>query len=358
MSPRWCSADQLPDWLAATPYTTRAWMLAWRGVRTEPVADSRFLLVHDGTGHATVAPFYLIDGAGSPAWGAFQSEAGLGDIWGGRPVVYGPSPYATYGLDLVSPAHIQAIVAAGVAWAREAGAVAAVFPGLRDPWAWTDAAGGIAVRTTASHQAAVCGSVEAFQASISLAGPRREFGRQWRRGTDAGLRVAVLHGAEMLPLLRAFTRLAAAASARHGTSLYGLDVFGAVAQVPGAVLLAAEHGPELAGGFLCLRHGGTLYLWAAGLDYATHRELHTYGWLFAESVAYAAANGLIMIDAGRGNYDYKRRLGFAQIPLWSVCHLVSPDRELAGSLAEMGRRIAARAAVESSSHTAQALIPR
>jgi CelD/BcsL family acetyltransferase involved in cellulose biosynthesis len=291
-----------------------------------------------------VAPFYLVDG--SPAWGAFEAEAGVGDIWAGRPVVYGPSPYATYGLEVTSPAEIRALVSFGLAWAKEAGAAAAVFPGLHNPLAWTDAAGGIAVRTTGSHQAPVRGSVAAFQASIGSHKARNEFGRQWRRASEAGLRLAVLHGAQMTPVLPAFTRLANAAAERHGVTLYGLDVFRAVSQVPAAVLLAAEHGQDLAGAFLCLRHGSTFYLWAAGLDYATLRELHTYGWLLAESIAYAAATGAAVVDAGRGNYAVKRRFGFTQVPLYSVCHLASPDPGLAASLAEMSHRIAAGPAHE------------
>jgi hypothetical protein len=295
------------------------------------------------------APFYLIDG--SPAWAAFEAEAGVGDTWAGKPVIYGPSPYATYGLDAASPWEIRTVVANGLAWAREAGAVAAVFPGLRHPRAWTEVEGGIAVRTTGSHLAPVRGSMAAFQASIGSGKARQEFGRQWRRANDAGLRLAALSGPEMTPVLPAFTRLASAAAARHGVALYGLDVFHAVAQVPGTVLLAAEHGRELAGGFLCLRQGHTLYLWAAGLDYDKLPELHTYAWLLAESVRYAAATGATEVDAGRGNYLVKRRLGFSQVPLYSVCYLASPDAGLAASLAEMSSRIAAGLAPEPAGST-------
>jgi CelD/BcsL family acetyltransferase involved in cellulose biosynthesis len=313
--------------------------MAWRHVRTEPVRTAQVL--HTGR---VAAPFYLIDG--SPAWAAFEAEARVDDTWAGRPVVYAPSPYATYGLDVTSRAEIRAIVAHGLAWAREMGAVAAVFPGLRNPRAWTEAAGGIAVRTTGSHQAPVRGSVAAFQASIGSPRARKEFGRQWRRASEAGLRLAVLHGAEMTPMLPAFTRLAGAAAARHGVALYGLDVFRAVSQIPAAVLLAAERGRELAGGFLCVRHGSTFYLWAAGLDYAALRELHTYGWLVAESIAYAAAAGAAVIDAGRGNYLVKRRLGFTQIPLYSVCYLTRPDPGRAQALTDLGRLIEAGSAAQ------------
>jgi hypothetical protein len=334
---RWYSADQVPDWPAKHPFGSRAWALAWRHVVTESVRAARVL----HTGRLAV-PFYLIDG--SPAWNAFEAEAGVGDIWRGRPVVYGPSPYATYGLDLTSRAEIKTVVAHGLAWARETGAVAAVFPGLRYPRPWTEAAGGIAVRTTGSHEAPVRGSVDAFQAAIGSPKARKEFGRQLRRASEAGLRLAVLRGTEMVPVLPAFTRLAAAAAARHGVALYNLDVFSAVAQVPGAVLLAAEYGQDLAGAFLCLRHGEALYLWAAGLDYATLPQLHTYRWLFAESIAYAAATGATAIDAGRGNYLVKRRLGLTQVPLYSVCYLTSPDPGRAEALADMGRLIEAGSA--------------
>lgn len=337
MAARWFAADQVPDWPATHPFGSRAWALAWRHVRTDPVRATQVLRAG-----RIAAPFYLIDG--SPAWAAFEAEAGVGDIWAGRPVVYGPSPYATYGLEVTSPADIRTLVAHGLAWARETGAVAAVFPGLRHPRSWTEVKGGIAVRTTGSHVAPVRGSKAAFQASIGSGRARREFGRQWRRANEAGLRLAALRGSEMTPILPAFTRLAGAAAARHGVALYGLDVFRAVAQVPGAVLLAARHGRELAGGFFCLRHGCTLYLWAAGLDYATLPDLHTYGWLLAESIAHAAATGAAVVDAGRGNYLVKRRLGFTQIPLYSVCYLTSPDPGRAEALANMGRLIEAGSA--------------
>jgi hypothetical protein len=312
-------------------------MLAWQQVRTDPVLEARFLR----TG-PVVAPFYLV--SESPAWSAFEAEAGIDRVWPGR-VVFCPSPYATYGLQVTSPEQVRAVVAHGLAWAREAGAVAAVFPGLRDPGTWIDAAGGIAVRTTGSHEAPVRGSVDAFQGAIHSKRGRREFGRQWRRGTDAGLRLAVLHGPEMLSVLPVFTRLARAAAERHGVALYQADVFQAVAQVPGAVLLAAEHGRDLAGAFLALRDDQALYLWAAGLDYGSLHDLHTYTWLFAESIRYAAANGLVMIDAGRGNYLVKRRMGFTQVPLHALCYLSNPDPALATALTEMGRRITVASAV-------------
>lgn len=316
-----------------------AWATAWRRVKTERVLAYRGQIA--GGLHV---PLYLI--ADSPAWAAFEAEAGVADAWGGRKVVYGPSPYATYGLEAAGLASVSAAVAAGLDWAEDTGAAAAVFPGLRDPGPWAQL-GGIAVRTTGSHVAPVHGSAEGFQAAITEAHTRREFGREHRRGVDAGLWLDVLPGWSMRSQLAEFTRLAAAASARHDTALYGKDIFRAVAKVPGSVLLCAmcpgERHAELAGGMLCLAHDRTLYLWAAGIDYTRRSELHTYRWLVWEAIAFAARLGWEFIDAGRGNYAFKARLGFSQIPLYAAVFPVRQEPALERHLIRMGEKIEAGA---------------
>ena len=108
----------------------------------------------------------------------------------------------------------------------------------------------------------------------------------------------------------------------------------------GATVIAVADSPDKAA--LATAHGAAdVIVLPPGDDYATLPELHTYAWLLAESVRYAAATGAAVVDAGRGNYLVKRRLGFSQIPLYSVCYLTSPDAGLAASLAEMGSRITA-----------------
>lgn len=335
------TAGQVPDWpAAATPHAERAWMEAWQWVHTDPVREARFLqLVADGD--CRVASFYLI--AGNPEWSAVESEADMDPIWPGT-VVYGPSPYAEYGgFGITSPKMIRTMVAQGLTYGRETGACAVVFPGLHANQAscWLEASpDGIAVRTTGAHQAPARGSVEAFQAAIPSTRARREFGRQWRRGQDAGLRLEVLHGTEMESSLRPFTELAVSTATRNESpGMYGIDIFRAGMQVPGAVLLAARYHDRLAGAFFGFTHGTTLYLWTAGLDYAALSQMHTYGWLLAESVRYAASRDIETIDIGRGNYHYKRRLGFTMIPLYAAVYLTRPDQELTANLAEMSRRI-------------------
>jgi hypothetical protein len=328
----------MPRWtqVSPNPFATRAWAAAWERVHTEPVLGSVCVGIDGPDGYLAV-PLYLVER--SPLWTAYEAHAGVPPVWPGS-VVYGPSPYAVYGgFGAIGPVAGE-IVTQGLAYARDSGASAVVFPGLTRERvaAWLAVAPqGIPVRTIDSHQAPARGPLEAFQAAIADPKARGEFGREWRRGSGSGLALALLRGTEIEPYLGRFTRLAATAAARHGVPhMYGEDVFRAVMTVPGTVLLAALHQDELVGGFLCLLHDGTLYLWAAGLDYARLRELHTYGWLMVESIRAAADAGATMIDAGRGNHRYKQRVGFEQIPLWALAYLTHPDAELEDRLTELG----------------------
>jgi Acetyltransferase (GNAT) domain len=335
------SAALLPSWpAAASPFGTREWAAAWELVSTESVLTASHLEVAAGDA-CRVASFYLT--IGSPAWRAYEMAAGVAPVWG-DPVVYGPSPYALYGgFGLDGGAAIGAVVDHGLALARRAGACAVVFPGLRaeQARAWLGVrGGGVACRTLDAHRAPVRGSVEAFQQAIAARRARKEFGRQWRRGDDCGLRLRVLPGEQATPELPAFATLASAAAAKHDVpGMYGVDILRAGLLVPGSVLLAAEHDGRLVGGFLCFRHDRTFYLWSAGLDYAALPALHTYGWLLAEAVRYAAETGAVTLDAGRGNHHYKQRIGLSPVPLYALAYLTRPNAALKTRLAQFDRRM-------------------
>jgi hypothetical protein len=313
--------------------------MAWENVTTEPILESRCLDV-TAAGTQVTAPFHLVKA--SPLWTAYEAAAGVGPVWPG-PVVYGQTPYAVYGgFSAVSQDVIRVVAAHGMDFACRAGACAVAFPGLRAGQArgWQAAAGGRVVRMLDGHQVPVRGSLEAFQAAISLRHRRKEFGREWRRGTDSGLRLRVLHGTGMREMLGPFTKLAAAAAAKHDVpAMYGEDLFRAAMTVPGAVMFAAEHDGRLAGGILGFLHERILYLWTSGLDYSSLRSAHTYGWLVAESVRFAAAEGAVKLDLGRGNYDYKRRIGCEPVPLYALVCLTRPDDCLDAALEELSRRL-------------------
>jgi hypothetical protein len=335
------SAGLIPSWpAAATPFATREWAAAWERVRTEPVLTATHLEVATREVRH-VASFYLT--AGSPVWQIYEQTADVAPLWAG-PVIYGPSPYATYGgFGLDGGAAVGEIVDYGLAFARWAGARAVIFPGLRAEQArgWLRVRGdGFACRAIDGHQAPVRGSLEGFQQAMASHRVRNEFGRQWRRGRDAGLRLRVLRGEEAAHELPRFAALAAAAADKHEVpGMYGPDILEAALTVPGSVLLAAEHDGGLVGGFLCFLHEGTFYTWTAGLDYAALPTMHTYGWITAEAVRYAAEAGAVTVDAGRGNHHYKQRLGHSPVPLYSLIYLPRPDAALSARLAQLSQRL-------------------
>lgn len=321
---------------------TPRWAGAWEQVSTERVRAFRHLLL-SAPGHNELASFYLVDDC--PFWTENEQVVGMDPVWPG-PVVYAPSPYAEYGGPGASrPEFIERVVDGGLETARAWGAVALVFSNLtpdvlrrwvavRQPHA--------AVLFDVAYSAPVSGSVDAFVASIPNVHVRGEFRRQWRRGRDAGLRIRALHGPEMLPVLADFTALTVSTSQSHGYNMYGPDLFEAVAAVPGSVMLAAEHAGHLAGGFLCLRYGNRMSAWTAGIDYARIKELHTYGSLTYETIAYAADSGAEVIDMGRSNHTYKRRLGLRGEDLYACVYLTTPDPVLLGTLARLHRRLVTR----------------
>jgi CelD/BcsL family acetyltransferase involved in cellulose biosynthesis len=165
---------------------------------------------------------------------------------------------------------------------------------------------------------------------------RRELRRLWNRGTEAGLRLRILHGPQMEPLLPEITRLARETSERHGPPLYGLEMFQAASEVPGAVAIVADHPQGIAGAFIAFRGSSTLYLWAAAIDQARRRALNTYGWLAYSSIAHACATtGVDWVDFGRGNYRYKSQLGLKRHALTCLVYLTRPDPALCRRLEVM-----------------------
>lgn len=221
-------------------------------------------------------------------------------------MVFAGTSYGEYGgAGSAGAGTIRYAVSAGVGLVREWGAQALVVPGLTTDLAhrWTAAARPDAeLFFDLAHVAPVHGSLDGFLDTVPSAKHAREMRRQRRRGLEQGLRFGRLHGRDMLPLLPRFTDLAEAAAVKNGGSLYGADIFTAVAGIPGAVLLAAEHDGDHVGGFLCFHYRDCLYLWAAGIDYTRLRTLHTY-------------TGLVLASqqAGRG----RERAGIGSAVEWA-----------------------------------------
>lgn len=336
--------SELPDVPVHAEHITLTpqWAGAWEKVRTERIRAYRHLLLSAG-GHSELASFYLVDHC--PFWTENEQVVDMDPVWPG-PVVYAPSPYAEYGGPGASlPEFIAQAVDRGLETARAWGAVALVFsnvtPDVLRRWAAIRQPHA-SVLFDVAYSGPVGGSVDAFVKTIPSSNMRSEFRRQWRRGQDAGLRIRVLHGTEMMPVLDDFAALTVDTSQSHGYNMYGEDLFHAVATVPGAVMLAAEHSGHLAGGFLCLRYGNRMSAWTAGIDYARLKDLHTYGSLTYETIAYAAETGAEVIDMGRSNHTYKRRLGLSGEDLYACVYLPTQDPALLGTLARLHRKLVMR----------------
>ncbi|GGQ67930.1 GNAT family N-acetyltransferase [Couchioplanes azureus] len=317
--------------------TTVGWSHGWEGVRTEHVADHRHLLL-DGGPVAELVPYYLV--GHSPLWDAYESDAGIGPIWSG-PVVYSSSLYGEYGGAGGSTSeYIATCVDLGLEQTARWEAEALVFGNLTpaEVGAWSAVRpGGTPVLVDRAYAARIDGEDAPLPAMRGKV--RRELVRQWRRARDGGIRLGVLAGAEMLPVLDEFTDLAMAAAEKHGINIYGKDIFENLVGVPGARLLVAEHDGRMAAAFLCFLHRRRFSMWTGGINYLHLRELKTYAFLMYESMAYAAAHGAEIVDPGRGNFVYKERHGFQGTDLWALVYPTSPRPALCEALRRMSEGI-------------------
>ncbi|MEE1736436.1 GNAT family N-acetyltransferase [Streptomyces sp. BE147] len=338
-------ADSRP---AAHPSRTRAWAHAWQHLTTERVTDHRHLHLDDGVLSETVS-FYLTPADGSPYWTSQETDADVAPVWPG-PVLWAGSPHAEYGgAGTTSPNHARTAVTEGLRLAADLGACALVFPGVDT--------GQAALLTDTEHRTGVLNLATdvAFTRPLGVAPDdwwngiparhRREIRRQWRRGTEADLHLAALTGSALQSALPRFALLANTTADRHGTRLYGADMFHHLATVPGAVLLTAQSSDgHLIGGLYCWLYDGCLYLWASGLDYTHPVARLTYTWLMCEAARWAIGQHAHTIDAGRWNCQAKQRLGYHATVLRTVVHLTEAASPAASALTELSDRLGARAA--------------
>ncbi|MCG6496935.1 GNAT family N-acetyltransferase [Kitasatospora sp. A2-31] len=297
-------------------------------------------------------PYFLVGANGCPYWTSQEVDAGAAPVWPG-PVLYSGSPHGQYGGAGAATDRTAAVTArAGLDLANERGACAVVYPGLDTDQAQRLAAAGR--RQGAAHVLDLATDVAHLRDldpgsgldhwwANTPTGHRRDIRRQWRRGTEAGLALHPLTGKRMLPHLEEFTRLAVGTAERHGATLYGRDMFERLAEVPGAVLLAARTDRHLVGGLYCWLHEDRLYLWASGIDYQHPFSRLAYTWLMTEAPRWAMEQGARHIDAGRANYQAKKRLGYQPHVLRTVVHLPAPDPATAKALAALSRSLGEQA---------------
>ncbi|MFD0279817.1 GNAT family N-acetyltransferase [Kitasatospora sp. NPDC127111] len=338
---------------APHPSLTRAWASAWSTLTTERILDHHHLHLTDPTTcEAETVSYFLTDADGSPYWTSQETDTGVPPIWRGS-VLYAGSPHAEYGgAGTATAAMASATTRAGLDLAARLGASALVHPGLDQDQA---------DRLTAAARAAGVGTVLDLATDVAWTrtlGPtldqwwqgmpsrqRRDIRRRWHRGTEAGLVLAPLTGTrDILDAVPAFAPLAVGTADRHGTRLYGLDMFEQLVAVPGTVLLTARHEGRFVGGIYGWLYDGCLYLWASGLDYEHPHGPLVYTWLMCESARWAIDQGAILIDAGRANHLAKARLGYRPRILRTVVHLMGHQPAIEQALRQLSQRLGDQAA--------------
>lgn len=322
---------------AATPFHTRQWAAAWQSTQVEAALAHRHLLITDG--QRTHRLSYQLSDT-SPLWNALETDTHRRTPVFSGPVVYAPSLYSQYGgLPGASALVLAEAVDRGRQLARECDAQALLVPNLApvELAQWTrirppDAQ----ARLFYAHRTLLGAGLAEFTARIPSPQARTEFQRQHRRGTAAGLRLRTVSGAALPTVLPAVHALHQDESRRHGRpTIYNLQMLTALHRVPGALALMAEKADgTLAGAFLGFRHGTTLYLWAETIAYGQRGD-HTLGWLLAESIRHATATGARVLDAGRGHYQFKRRMGLSPVPLTTAVYVTAPTPRVISSLREL-----------------------
>ncbi|HWU10999.1 MAG TPA: GNAT family N-acetyltransferase [Streptomyces sp.] len=322
---------------AVTPFHSRQWAAAWQSPQVESVLAHRHLLLSDGQRTHRLS-YQLSDN--SPLWKALESDTHRRTPVFSGPVVYAPSLYSQYGgLPGASALVLAEAVDRGRQLAQECDAQALLVPNLApvELEQWTrirppDAQ----ARLFYAHRTPIGAGLAEFTARIPTSQARAELQRQHSRGTDAGLVLRTVTGAALPPVLPAIHALHQDETRRQSRpTLYSLAMLTALPRIPGALaLLAEEADGTLAGAFLGFRHGTTLYLWAETVAHGRRGD-HTLGWLLAESIRHAAATGARVLDAGRGHYQFKRRMGFTPVPLTTAVYLTTLHPRVISSLREL-----------------------
>ncbi|MFI7087558.1 GNAT family N-acetyltransferase [Streptomyces anulatus] len=336
------------------PFRTRAWAQAWQRQNTEQILAHRHATVTDHhSGLRETISFHLVPATGSPYWNSQETDAAVPPLWPG-PVLWAGSPHAEYsGAGTATEATTQVLLDAGQDLARELGACALALPGLAPEQAERVATVGgprlLNLATDVAFTRRLDADHDRWWAAMPSA-HRREARRQWRRGTEAGLVLQAHNGPAARPVLNIFHGLAERTAGRHGSPLYGIDMLHELADVPGAVLLAARHDDDLVGGIYGWLHNETLYLWASGLNYDHPLAARTYTWLMGEAARWGIDNGATRIDAGRWNCQAKTRLGYQPTVLRTAVHLTPPDPATAARLRDLSDRLGASAAPFTNGH--------
>jgi len=305
-----------------------AWQDAWSSATVERIDAEQRLTAPDRTGGEIAVPLYRT--ADSALWRGYEDDAGCSDLLP-SPVCYLSSLYAISNpVNRVDPARLAGLLDRAKEVAAGGQATVLVVPNLEDAVTLSELRHrhppAAEVRLDATCRTSLPASVEEFVERLGKSA-RSDFRRRHRRAVESGVSFVVYPADVAAGRLPEFLALTEQAAREHGNApLYDLATLTAMAAVPGAVLLTAQHDGELLAGSLSFVHGDCLVVWAAGIDYARLKDFHSYVFLLRETLEFAIGHDCRWMDFGRGTFEFKRRHGFGLTTLYTLCYDLGVDR--------------------------------
>jgi hypothetical protein len=314
------------------------WLDAWEQTTIETIESRTYVpLATDPTPRL---PLYLT--RSTPFWSGYERDVDIGAIWD-APVVFTPSLYSFYSpLELLQDGELEAALQAAVEQATAWQPEALVLANLQQATAQRcldQLPAAIPIRLDTTFALDLPPTSADYFASLKR-NHRADLRRRWRRATERGVTFLELEGDASLDRLPEFVEIANESAVRHGIlPLYDLATLRALASLPQARLITAEHDGAMLGGFYAFVEGDCLVLWSGGIKHDAVREFSPYIFLLYEVLEKAFDRGLRSIEFGRGNYDFKRRHGFDGVELWSLVYpIAASEASLRSTLREMHNR--------------------
>ncbi|WP_414941765.1 GNAT family N-acetyltransferase [Amycolatopsis sp. cmx-11-51] len=322
-----------------------AWRDAWRHATVEPALADRVLTGLDNhDDEVTGVPLYRL--TGSALWRGYEDDAGMVDVLPGN-VAFLSSVYAISNpLNRLTEPDAVRVLDEAFEQATDWGCPLLLATNL-EPGPVLDHLRSVRqspaeIRLDATCRAVLPGSEDEFMATLGRSA-RSDIRRRHRRAIEQGVTFHRRWGRDAHGKLAEFLALSEQSATEHGNPpLYDLETLQAIVEVPGAVLLTAEHDDKILAGSIAFLHDDCLLVWAAGVDYSALRVYHPYVFLLRETIALAMHLGCRELDLGRGTFEFKTRHGFTPTVLTTLAYpLGDTAADTLTPLHEMDRRITA-----------------
>lgn len=324
----WTVVEEVPERVVASClYDSADWLRGWERIGVERWTRHAYVRAGDG-----VLPLY--ETTTSPCWRGYELQCGLVGRFG-NPIVFAGSPYSVYGKrgDIAAPL-VEGAYATAMSWIRHGEADLLVVPNVTgagvDSWfrAVGPPVGTVHLERTFGSDVRGTFAEHLHRLDDEI---RLDVERRLRRGAERGLRVRVVSGDEAHDLVpRAFPLIADTGD--DNAALFDEDALHSMLDIPGALLVAAQVGPEPVGVFFGFRRGDEVTFLGGGVDRRCRQEYSTDIALMYRSTEWAYDNGMARIEWGRDDYRFKERHGLDSTELWAMVYAPTARPELATAI--------------------------